>query len=129
MAVTALYAALLTFIYLALSFRVIAMRRIGKVSVGDGGNKDLLRRMRVHANFAEYAPLALVLMALGESMNVDRMIIHGLGILLLAGRAAHAWGMSSDARLNFRIAGMMLTFASLVLGALLCAYGALWHGV
>ncbi len=129
MPVTAFYAALLTLLFIALSIRVIGGRRSNRVSVGDGGNGDLLRRMRMHGNFAEYAPLALILMALIESLQADRWIVHALGVVLLIGRISHAYGMSGDGHMQFRVAGMMMTFAVLVVSALLCAFGAIWHGV
>ncbi|HXW70069.1 MAG TPA: MAPEG family protein [Methylocella sp.] len=58
MPVTALYASLLTPFFIALALRVISMRASAKVAFGDGGDRELLRRTRVHANFAEYVPLA-----------------------------------------------------------------------
>jgi len=129
MTVTALYASILTLFYIALSFRVINIRRSDRISVGDGANPSLMRRMRIHGNFAEYVPLGLILMALIESMNVDRLIVHALGVTLLAGRIAHAYGLASDDRLKYRTVGMVLTFVCLICGALLCAFGALWHGM
>ena len=59
---TPIYAGILTLIYIALSIRVIAGRRAAKARIGDGGDILLQRRLRVHANFAEYIPLALLLM-------------------------------------------------------------------
>ena len=52
MAVTALYAALLTPLFILLSARVIGARRASSAALGDGGDPVLLRRMRVQANFA-----------------------------------------------------------------------------
>ena len=73
MPITALYAGLLAPLFLLLSVRVIRQRRGAKVAVrGDGGDAMLLRRMRVHANFAEYVPLALLLMALAENCRPGR---------------------------------------------------------
>ena len=34
------------------------------ISVGDGGNRDLQVAVRRHANFTEWVPLALILIAL-----------------------------------------------------------------
>ena len=56
MKITALHAGLLALLVLVLSFRTILYRRAHKVEIGDGGDKELLRRSRVHANFAEYVP-------------------------------------------------------------------------
>lgn len=119
MTVTPLYAAVLALLYVLLSVRVIGARRQAGVAIGDGGDKWLLRRQRVHANFAEYVPLALVLMMLAEQQGVSRLIIHGLGLALLLGRAIHAFGVSREPeQLRLRVLGMALTFTVLMAGAL-----------
>lgn len=126
MPITALYAGLLAPLFVLLSIRVIAVRRSGRVAVGDGGNRLLLRRMRVHANFAEYVPLALVLMALAEATATPAWLIHPMGVALLAGRIVHAIGMSREPeRFRFRVAGMALTFTVLLAGSAACLMAAL----
>ena len=121
MAITALYAGLLTVLFLVLSFRVIGVRRGQRVEIGDGGDKELLRRTRVHGNFAEYAPLALVLMGLAESMKAAPWTLHLVGIALLLGRVAHAYGLSQTPHvLPLRVGGMVLTFTALSVLALAC---------
>lgn len=119
MSITPVYAGLLTLVFVALSLRVIGARRGARISLGDGGDKALLRRQRVHANFAEYVPLALVLMLLAELQGVPRPVVHGLGLALLAGRLVHAAGVSREPE-NFklRVTGMALTFTALISGAL-----------
>ena len=125
MPITALYASLLTPLFLLLAIRVIRVRRGARVAVGDGGNALLMRRMRVHANFAEYVPVALVLMALAESLGTNRWLLHGLGIALVTSRLAHAYGMSqAQERFGFRVAGMVTTFWVLGIAALACFWGA-----
>ena len=86
MPITALYAALLAPLFVLLAIRVIAARRSARVPVGDGGDAELRRRMRVHANFAEYVPFALLLMALAESLGITPWLIHVLGLALLGSR-------------------------------------------
>ena len=61
MTITAFYASLLALLFVFLSFRVIGWRRLKKVEIGHGDDNQLLRRMRVHANFAEYVPFTLLL--------------------------------------------------------------------
>ena len=75
MPITAVYAALLTLLFVFLSGRVIAWRRAQRIEIGDGADKELLRRMRVHANFVEYTPFFLVLMALAESLATPKLIL------------------------------------------------------
>ena len=72
MPITAVFAALLAPLFLVLSYRVIKLRGSTRTALGDGGNPELLRRMRVQANFAEYAPLALVLIGLAEKFCARR---------------------------------------------------------
>ncbi len=129
MPITALYAGLLAPIFVFLSIRVIAVRRADRVAVGDGGNRLLLRRMRVQANFAEYVPLALLLMALAEGLATPFWLIHALGLALLVGRIVHAVGMSRETEnFQFRVVGMVSTFTVLVAGAAACIVGALRSG-
>jgi len=121
MTITAFYAGLLALLFVFLSMRVIGWRRVKNVELGHGDDKQLLRRMRVHANFAEYVPFTLLLMAMAESMTAPRPLIHLAGLILVAGRVTHAYGLSQTPHiLRFRVGGMMLTFLALSLAAILC---------
>jgi uncharacterized protein len=126
MQITALYAGLLAPLFVLLSVRVIAVRRTARVAVGDGDDALLRRRMRVQANFAEYVPFALVLMALAEALGTTAWLMHLLGATLLAGRLAHAWGMSQPREVfGFRVAGMFMTFGTILAAAAICVVLAL----
>lgn len=126
MPITALYAAILTPLFLALSIRVVMRRNSVRTTLGDGGDAALRRRIRVHGNFCEYTPIALILLALAESLETPPWALHVTGLALVAGRLLHAYGVSHpDETLAWRIAGMAATLASLVLGALACLFGAL----
>jgi len=121
MAITAFYAALLALFFVFLSFRVIGWRRLKSVELGHGEDSQLLRRMRVHANFAEYVPFTLLLMAIAESMTAPRPLIHVAGLILIAGRLMHAYGLSQTPHiLRLRVGGMILTFTALALSAIIC---------
>lgn len=101
MPITAFYAGLLALLFILLSARVIRRRRRAKVAVGDGGDTMLLRHMRVHANFAEYVPMCLLLMALAESMQTWAWFPHLTGTVLLAGRLLHAYGVSQPREMGW----------------------------
>lgn len=119
MSVTPFYAAILALLFAVLSVRVIRLCRAAKAGLGDGGDRGLLRGLRVHGNFAEYVPLALLLMAFAEMRDAPAWTLHGLGVLLLAGRLAHALGVSREPELpGARVFGMALTFTVLIGGAL-----------
>ena len=121
MTITAFYAALLAVLFMFLSIRVIGWRRQQRVEIGHGEDLQLLRRMRVHANFAEYAPFTLLLMALAESMVPPHILLHLVGVTLLAGRLMHAYGLSQiPHNLRYRAWGMTLTFTAMGIAALMC---------
>ena len=127
MPITALFAGLLAPLYILLVLRVIGMRRSARVSLGDGGDKDLVRRMRVHANFAENVPYALVLMGLAESLRASSTSLYAAGACLLAGRLLHAYGVSqSDETLTIRIIAMILTVSAIAIAALACLRLTFW---
>jgi uncharacterized protein len=120
MPVTALYASLLGLWLLVLSFRVIRTRGTERVSLGAGGSTLLERRIRAHANFAEYVPVALILIGLLEIAGASAFFLHLLGLLILAGRLLHGYALSFTAgNMPARVGGMALTFASIGLGAFL----------
>lgn len=121
MTVTSLYAGLLALLYLYLTSRVIRFRRGRRVDMGDAGDPLLQRYIRAHANFAEYAPIGLLLLLLLELGNWPHWLLHLLGLMLLAGRISHAWSFSvSELRERTRVAGMVLTTTMLGLTAVLC---------
>jgi uncharacterized membrane protein YecN with MAPEG domain len=85
----------LALINIWLSFRVGAMRRAAGVSVGDGGDERVVRRMRAHANFAENAPLTLVMVALIEFAAGGSVWLWAMAALFLLARVAHGLGMDA----------------------------------
>lgn len=120
MKIIPIYAALLAVLFVYLSFRVINVRRMARISIGTGGDARLVRAMRVQANFAEYVPFALLLLVMLELKGLMPPILHGLAAALLVGRAVHAYGVSGEPEnLRFRMAGMLLTFTVILLSALL----------
>ena len=113
-----LYAALLALLFVALSIRIIRLRRSLRIALGDAGNEALLRAISVHANFAEYVPLCLILLFLVEGQGAHPALLHGLGVILLTGRFSHAFGVSqANENFRFRVFGMALTFTALVTSA------------
>jgi uncharacterized protein len=93
--VTPLYALPLAAIFLILWFRISGVRAATKTSYGDGGNVELLRRVRQHGNFVEWTTFVLILMILAEGMGAPAMYLHISGALLLIGRIAHPFGLGA----------------------------------
>ena len=90
--ITMRYAGALALLFLVLSIRVIQGRTgKGGPSLGDGGNTEMLRRIRGHANFAEYVPLILIMMGLLETRGLSPILLHSLGGGLLVARVSHGY--------------------------------------
>ena len=122
MIVTPLYAGLLTLWFVLLSARVVNLRRRGLI-FGDDGNVAFTRIIRAQANFAEYVPLALLLMGMLEVSRYSIYLLHGLGVTLVIARLFHGFALSFGWGARFgRVAGSALTFAVLLIGAILCVY-------
>jgi len=121
--IAALYAGLLALLLVGLSINVIRLRWRYRQGLGDGGHAELARAARVQGNFIEYAPLGLILIYFVEQAGMAPWAVHGLGLALLVGRAAHAWGLAhSDGPSIGRALGMGLTFGVLITGGLLALY-------
>lgn len=94
--VTSLYAGLLGLMAIAVAFPAGSLRGKLGIPLGDGGNRELLRAMRRQANFIEWVPLALVLIALLEMSGVTKTAIHVLGAGLVIARICHALDFRAD---------------------------------
>lgn len=117
--ITSIYAALVTIVFLVLTWRVIQYRRANVISLGDKGDKNLLKRMRAQANCAEYAPIGLILLALAEAAGAPAVALHVLGLALLSGRVLHAIGFASTPqKIILRQLGILLNLLMLAIGAL-----------
>jgi uncharacterized protein len=123
MKILPLYAALLATLFFVLSARTGNLRRRLKIAVGDAGNIMLLRAMRVHANFAEYVPICLLIVLMVEMQGASSWVVHTLGASLLVGRIFHAYGVSQvRENLMFRVVGMALTVTTLLWSAAYLLY-------
>ena len=117
--ITPLYASLCGLLLIVLALRVVRLRQRHNVGIGDGGHKDLSLAIRVHANFVEYVPLALLLLFLLELSRQPAWALHLLGAALFLGRVVHAWGLSLTRRASpGRVVGITLTFIVIVVASL-----------
>lgn len=100
-----------------LMIRVGQVRLSEKVSVGDGGNEKVLRRMRAHSNYIETAPFILILIGLiemtskGETSPTWLWIVGGAFLL---GRVAHGIGMDDGKFGKGRAIGTVVTMLALL---------------
>ena len=121
-----IYAAIFAVMLVALSLFVAKTRGDVRVSIGDGGNIVLRRRIRVQGNFTEYVPMALILFTFVELQGWPRWLVHGLCLVLLAARLLHAYGVAQEPEdLRLRATGMATTAILLVAAAGLLLYSAI----
>lgn len=93
--ITALYTALLALLLVVLTQLVIRTRVGLDFWIGDGGHPELVTAMRRQANFVESVPIALILMLLAETAGAEDRLLHATGILLVAARLIHPFGIST----------------------------------
>ena len=118
MPITPFYVALFGIILFVLSIRTIRMRRKLQIAIGASNDAAMERAMRVHANFCEYVPIALLLIYMMELVAGANYWTHIMGIGLLVGRLVHAYGVSRpDEDFRFRVTGMALTFTVILSSA------------
>lgn len=123
MMVTPLYAGLLALWYLVLSIRVIQYRGTAKINLGDGGDVGMLRRIRAHANFAEYVPLLLLMIGYLEVSHFSIYVLHVLGASLLVARLLHGIAFSFTQKWGpGRTLGAGITLLLLLITGVLCVY-------
>lgn len=117
--ITLLIASLHVLLFIVLSLRVVLHRKSRRIGVGTGGDEVLTRKVRVHGNFGEYVPLALLLLGLLELSGIRPGLLWTFGITLLLARVLHAVGLGGSAGVSFgRFSGALLTFVVLLAMAL-----------
>lgn len=112
--ITLITASVLTLMLIWLSVRVIGGRVKGDVLIGDGNGQDLLFRIRSQGNFAEYAPLFVIVLGLVEFSGGHRLALMTVAAVFIVARFLHVFGMGPDAKLVLRQAGMLGTFFCLL---------------
>jgi uncharacterized membrane protein YecN with MAPEG domain len=126
MRTAALYVGLFGILLIVLSLRVSFVRRDARIALGDGENEALRRRIRAQGNFIEFVPIALLLLVLAEHTGMGTLFIHLFGLVLLAARIAHAYGISQVKEpIIFRMVGTVATLGVIGILALYC----IWAGL
>lgn len=122
--ITIASASVLSLIYVKQSFDVIGYRTQSKIALGTYTKEnvqepELLRRTRIHGNFAEYIPLALILLGMLEGIQFyPSYVVAGFGVSIIAGRFLH-WYALANGKVPVRVAGMVLTLNSILFMSLL----------
>lgn len=120
MIITGLYAGILALLFIALCFNVIRKRLSFGIGIGHGDNHELKKAIRIHANFAEHVPLALILIALCDYTQFNPYFIHAMGVSLVIGRLLHAYGLSkTSVRSTGRTLGVLLTYTTIIIASIM----------
>ena len=108
--VTATFVALFALIQFLMTIPIGMYRAKTDIHFLDGGDRELVQRMRAYGNFTETVPIALLAMAAAEYVGTALALLWLGGAMLLVGRLVHyvnlrgtGWGLG-------RILGMLLTF-------------------
>jgi uncharacterized protein len=95
-----------------LSIRIGMLRTAKKISIGDGGDMDLIARMRAQANFIENTPVMLVLIVAIELARTGNIYLMGVAGAFMLGRVAHGVGMDGGPLGFLRGVGTLVTMLS-----------------
>ena len=113
----ALWVGLHVFLMLTLSLLVVRLRQKHKVALGDEGIPELARAIRAFGNASEYVPAGLAAIMVLALVGAAPLAIHVVGLMLFAGRVAHAIGLSNSGGASIpRAAGMIFTWLAYVFG-------------
>ena len=113
--ITALYAGVLALLLVVLALRVVRLRWKFRVGLGDGGEKAMIRAIRIHGNATEHVPIALLLLLVAELNHAGPTFLHACGAVLVAARVLHALGLGKSAGASWqRAAGTIGTVGVIV---------------
>lgn len=109
-----------------LMIRCGQIRAKAKILHGDGGNALLQRRMRAHLNFAENAPIIILLFLTIELAGSAAGWVHGwlapVALIFIIARIFHALGMDADEGGVLRNVGIAVTMLLTIILAGVAVY-------
>lgn len=128
LAIPAFYIGLNALLLLVLAYNVGARRGAQKqLQPGDTGDAVLVRSIRAHGNFTEYAPTVLLLLLVLALLGFKPIWLHLFGGGFTLGRVIGAIGMMRPNHPNaLRFIGNLVTGLALLLGggaAIVCSVG------
>ncbi len=78
LSIVPLYAAVLGLLFLVVTMRAGFYPLSSKIFIGDGGNDEMLRRIRGQGNFVETVPITLILLTMMELSGTSDTWLHSL---------------------------------------------------
>ncbi|MGJ8686227.1 MAG: MAPEG family protein [Spongiibacteraceae bacterium] len=116
---TLYFAAMFGLLHVIFTIRVGLYRASNQISLGDGGDKVLLKRIRAHGNFTENVPIALVLLLLNELNGLGEQSLLILGGLFLLARVTHYFTIVARLPLLLRPISMITTMGVILASSIL----------
>jgi uncharacterized membrane protein YecN with MAPEG domain len=114
-------AGILSLLYVVLAAMVVRQRFRNRVSLGEGNGtpeqEPLRVAVRCHANFAEYAPFSLILLAGIAWAGAPHLLVTILCAGLLVARFAHPVGMRLPMPSLLRAGGIIINMLVLITAA------------
>ena len=117
--ITFLFAAVFGVLHVVFTLRVGGRRLQQGVSFGDGGDEELLKRMRGHGNFTENVPLGLLLILLNELSGLASGYVIALASAFLLGRVGHYCSVVFPWAGKLRPLGMLFTLLPMLAASVL----------
>ena len=115
--VTMIFAGVAAILNIWLAIRVGQVRGSEKVSIGDGGNEAVIRRMRAHSNYVEFTPFVLILIGvieLAHSGAPAPLWLWIVAAVYFLGRIGHGLGMDGGRLSKGRSIGTITTMLTLL---------------
>jgi len=113
--ISALYTGIYALLLVALALLVSRRRLRTRIGLGAGGDAQLERAIRVHANAVEWGLPVLLLLLIAEENRASPLLLHVCGIAFILARIMHAAGLSrSSGHSVGRFAGIALTWTVLI---------------
>lgn len=122
MKAAAIWIALNALLLIYLSVRVGQARTRLKINLGDGGNPEMVKAIRTHGNYVEYAPLALVGLVALAAMGAHVAIVHALGAAFFFARVSHLLGLGMGVWPMGRFVGTLGTMLTLLATTIILIY-------
>jgi uncharacterized membrane protein YecN with MAPEG domain len=120
--ITSVIAGIFAVLMVPLSLQISMRRARVRVVYGDADDRDLRRKIRAHGNFIEYAPTALIVLALVELAGVSAMFVWFLGGLFVLSRVLHAIGMLYTSTPTLQALAMIMNHAAFLVSGTWLVY-------
>ncbi len=112
--ITALLAGVFAIVFVPMTVSIGVRKSQVGVMFGDGGDDVLFRRIRAHANFLEYVPLTLILMAVAEMNHASALFLYITGAVFFVARMAHYYVLNYRDSPSLRKATMLGTMGAIL---------------